>query len=325
MDYATASFDDLHNAPLHAMTDAAWTSWYPRMQAYLTDPAPQRREAAVERLCMAVMRAELQKLPERRAHDARYEARLRWLLDTVTRATEVHGDVLDAFLKNLRWHGDDEPFTAIMLPWLDQVAATAASLRTVSFARGATVLLAPHANDDAAQLQAWLDLLDDPSDWVRGTAARRLATYLENPIGGDALVARISEVELQRPGVAGPFWGEHLIAPSSDGWTRERIGDLMLDLLERRPSTPTEGELPFNDIAFHLHEVCSRNPRAVRRMIDGGFIGLALMTALEETEPIAGMRPLIEELTRHQDHDVARYAQNALRSFDQRASEARQC
>jgi hypothetical protein len=58
----------------------------------------------------------------------------------------------------------------------------------------------------------------------------------------------------------------------------------MLDLLERRNGEPPH-DMAFNDIAFHLHELCSHSPEMVLRMTAHGFDELAAMTATEDRMP----------------------------------------
>ena len=68
-----------------------------------------------------------------------------------------------------------------------------------------------------------------------------------------------------------------------------------MNLLERRRG-PLPADMPFNDIEFYLHELCRHSPAHVRRMIDGGFLELALMTATEDPDYHTIMVPLIQEL-----------------------------
>ena len=89
----------------------------------------------------------------------------------------------------------------------------------------------------------------------------------------------------------------------------------MMDLLERRQGPiPTHDEMPFNDIAFYLHELCSTSPEMMQRMIDGGFIDLAFMTATEERRAVDGVKPILEQLARIDDPQIAAAAAYHLRA-----------
>lgn len=305
------AFETLVAAPLHEMDDAAWATWYPATAAFLVDPDAERRARASERLAMAVLRAESLRLPRSAAREHRSRTRLLWLLDQLDAAQARYSDTLDTFIAGLRWHGDDEPFTSILLPWLGRLVSERRSHVDLDRARAIQVLIRPADDDPGVHLNRCLSHLADPSNWVRGAAAHRLGAFVTTPdpaVAIDALVECIRQEELRRPGIAGAFWTSALMDLPDHGWTADRITAWMLDLLEQRPNTPAEDDLLFNDIAFHLHELCSQSPAAVRRMIDGGFVDLALMTASEERKPVPGMRPLVEELTRHARADVAEYA-----------------
>jgi hypothetical protein len=73
--------------------------------------------------------------------------------------------------------------------------------------------------------------------------------------------------------------------PGDREWEKEILW--MLDLFERRQGTaPTN--LSFNDFDFHLHELCRQSPELVRRMMNGGFDELAVMTATEDLRIVQG-------------------------------------
>jgi hypothetical protein len=112
--------------------------------------------------------------------------------------------------------------------------------------------------------------------------------------------ATIWKKEVERAGVAGAFWH------SAPTWTID-ADEWILSLIEQADSEPYFVLFPCN-IGFHAHERFSRNPAAVRRMIDAGRIRLAVEAAGDASEVIPGMEPLLMELGENEDGEIARLA-----------------
>jgi hypothetical protein len=308
-------YELLRTAPLHNFQDVDWHDWYPQMTAFLRDADATRREGSVERLMMATFRAEKfnsQSTPE---HYQNLMVRARWCLAELESAHAQYTDIIPLALRNFRWHGDDPPYAPIVSAWLAALAQRSAPPIDPGLITGAQIMITPAREDDQADIAQWLLQLDDASQWVRGCAAKRLGSFAEEGTGdltADQLVALIRQKELIRPGVAGPFWSEAVLSFPTDGtWNAVMMADWMLDVLEERVGKP-EGEMPFNDIDFHLHELCRSEPDRVRRMIDRGFLALALMTATEDYPPIEAMGSLLRELAGVEDAAIASCAASFL-------------
>jgi hypothetical protein len=56
---------------------------------------------------------------------------------------------------------------------------------------------------------------------------------------------------------------------------------------------PVFQDMPANDIDFYVHELCSLSRDLMWRMMRGGHIELALMTATEMLERVEGVEPVI--------------------------------
>ena len=110
----------------------------------------------------------------------------------------------------------------------------------------------------------------------------------------------IRSKEMERPGVAGAFWS------AAPRWTVD-ADEWILSLLEQTGPEPSIPYFPC-DIGFDAHERFSRNPAAVRRLIDAGKIGIAVAAACEENEPVTGMEPLLMELGENDEPTYARLA-----------------
>ena len=148
---------------------------------------------------------------------------------------------------------------------------------------------------------------------MRGCAAYLLGNVCDEETDPDAttLFGIIGSKERERPGIAGPFWTPQQYDMDSADW--ERVTQWMLDLLEQRKGTPPPlSIMPFNDIEFYLHELCSHSPELMWRMLRGGHVGLALMTATEMNERVEGVQPVLEALASDADPEIAIRAKNHL-------------
>lgn len=121
------------------------------------------------------------------------------------------------------------------------------------------------------------------------------------------LIDLVAAKEIEQPGIAGSFCSDWVEADDFEHWGgREPFVEWLFALLERRRGRlPSWKNIPFNDIDFYLHELCAHSPVQVQRMIDGGFLELAYMTATEDRSKVADMLPLIEVLASCSDADVA--------------------
>ncbi len=296
---------DLFRTPLSFQTPEAWNDWYGRMQPHLGDLDPSIRRQCVERLCMAVFRAE-------RARPEHAVIRMRWLLELLARTHARHADVLPSLLDELRHHGDESPFAEPLRAWLESFAAASPledGLQGVL--RGTLILLGSCGTPWGHAAPRLISLLDDPSDYVRGCAAKMLGERCgpDTSPDTDALFALIGDREIARPGIAGPFWGALQFQddpPSPTEW--------MLDILERRAG-PEPAGMPFNGVDFYLHELCDRSTVAIARMLRAGHKALAVATATEIQGVVAGMQPVLLDLGDDPDLDLARGAWDHLARY----------
>jgi hypothetical protein len=316
------AFWALRELPLHDMSDAAWEAYYPAMVPWLTHNNAEIRDCAVERLSMAVMRAEYSSGRKDAKQSVPAAERLAWLLAHVERAHEEHVAVLPRFLRGLRYHGDHEPFQTPLLAWLETIAERRVAGVDAGLVQGTQIILERVTYDDLPKhMTRWIALLDHPSDYVRGCASTQLGEYCdeESVPTADELFDLIGAKEVVRPGIAGPFW-----SPQSfliDAVTRQRVTGWMLDLLEqRRGAVPAIDDMPANDIEFHLHELCSLSPDLMWRMIRGGHMELALMTATEMLERIEGVEPVLERLAADANLSIAGGAKRHLQAFYREAT-----
>jgi hypothetical protein len=303
-----AEFARLRDVDLSMQRGAAWDMHFAALAPWLLNADQSIRKQALERLGMGVLWAESASLRWGKedgvayAHDSL--ARLAWLLREVEAAHDVHPDIIPAFLGDLRYKGHDEPFRSALVAWLGRMRDAPPPGVDAGVVEGTLVLMRRLDADDADDMTAFTELLDHPHGYVRACAARKLGDVVSGPEAAP-MFALIAEKELPRPGVAGPFWTE---------WHGMRDDvpvdpvDWMMDLLERRQGAPP-ADLPFNDIAFYLHELCDHSPETVERMMRGGHLGLAVMTATETHGVVPGMEPLLMQLADRAEPELAGPAQ----------------
>lgn len=258
---------------------------------------------------MAAMRAEPSSFWQReprgpvpREHAVK---RLTWLTGLISRAQIEFPETGPAFLGHLRFHGDDEPFCGPLREWLHGWLTDPPHGVCANEIRGTLVLLGDCGAGWEEAAPRWLELLDDPSDYVRACAAKMLGEHCgpETEPSTAALYDIVRDKEIARPGIAGPFW---------PGPWHEDSGDpdplpWMMDILERRQG-PEPEDLPFNGVDFHLHELCGGNIQAIERMLELGHKALALQAATELRRAVDGMRDILMRLGDDPDVHFAQYA-----------------
>jgi hypothetical protein len=177
--------------------------------------------------------------------------------------------------------------------------------------RGTLILLGECGETWEQAAPHWLELLEDRSPYVRGCAAKMLGESCGPQTSPDTtqLLALIKQKEIERPGIAGPFWGSlqfQYDPPNPTEW--------MLDILERRAG-PEPAGLPFNGVDFYLHELCDGSTVAIARMLRAGQKALALATATETQGVVAGMERVLLGLGDDSDLKVARPAWDHLARY----------
>jgi hypothetical protein len=310
-----AEFHRLRDIDLSELRgEALWDAHFAALKPWLLDPNKDIRKQALERLGMGVLWAEGGSLRWGKEDGVVYThdplARLAWLISEVEAAHSIHADIIPAFLGDLRYKGDDEPYRSALIIWLERQRATPRPGVDPGVVEGTLVLLRDIDDEDATSMASFVALLDHAHYYVRACAAHRIGGAVSGPEAAP-MFALIAEKELERPGVAGPFWSE---------WhgMREDVpvdpAEWMMDLLERRKGAPP-ADLPFNDIDFYLHELCDHSPETVQRMIDGGHLHLAVMTATETRGFVPGMEALLKTLADRQEPDVSGPSRFHLASY----------
>jgi hypothetical protein len=306
-DNRSIAFEALVETQLHKLSaPEAWDRYYAEMASWLTDEDASRRKRCLERLTMAVLWSEPSSAQHQdhsadvTPHDA--SPRFSWLLRMIDEASATHHDTIPNFLGELRFIDTKPPLTPALMVWLQDLRVNPRPGVVDDDVEGTLLLVERHDEDDPATVARLITLLDHASDYVRACAARKLSGMDGAASEARMLFALIKDKDIARPGVAGPYWSEWQFVD------REHLPvdplDWMMDILERRVG-PEPDDPPFNGIDFHLHELCCASPETVQRILDGGYVRLAIETATEIRGVVADMKPMLVRLAGHADDNIS--------------------
>jgi hypothetical protein len=257
------------------------------------------------------------------------EERFQSILEAIALQTVKKPHLFETFCSECKFLVKDPPYNRLIHEWLEQLAALEEHPTLTQPAILAAQLLLGAYNTSWQQVgTTLLELLDHDDLTVRACAARQIGKFCsiafsskeenwrwaydqekydrdqQSVIGippFDTLMQLIYNKELERPGVAGAFWNS---IPKSEFDAKEWL----LNILENSPAP--EPYIPYLpcDLAFDAHERFSRDANAIRRLIDMGRSGIALMAATDESRKIADLEPLLIELGYHDEPEMIRIA-----------------
>jgi hypothetical protein len=316
-DKHTIAIEALIETQLHKISGpAAWDRYYAEMAPWLTDQDASRRQRCLERLTMAVLWGEPSSGRQQSnkegmtPHDA--AARFSWLLRMIDEASATHQDTIPNFFGELRFKDTEPPLTPALLDWLQGLRANPRPGVIDEDVEGTLLLRERHDEDDPVAVARLIALLDHASDYVPACAARKLSGMYAAASEARMVFALIKDKDIARPGVAGPYWSEWQFV-DRDHLPVDPL-DWMMDILERRVG-PEPDDPPFNGIDFHLRELCSASPETVQRMLDGGYVRLAIETATEIRGVVAGMKPMLLGLAADPDDHMSHRAATHLARY----------
>lgn len=163
--------------------------------------------------------------------------------------------------------------------------------------------------------ESLVSCLDHTDDMVRAYAARALGTrycdsekQLSPPL--PEFVAVLTAKEIERPGIAGPFFSNWYGFGMEDFADRAglQVEDWFCTILAERQH-PEPDTLPCsNGIDFFAHEVFGGRAGYVRRLLEMGHRDLALEAATEIDDYVEDMEPILVELADSADPETCRRA-----------------
>ncbi|GAB3036226.1 hypothetical protein [Mycobacterium bourgelatii] len=157
--------------------------------------------------------------------------------------------------------------------------------------------------------------LDHADDMVRAYAARALGKrycdareVLSPPL--PEFASRLTAKEIERPGIAGPFFSNWYGFGMQDFADRAevQVEDWLCTILAQRKH-PEPDTLPCsNGIDFFAHEIFGGRPGYVRRLLDMGHRELAVEAATEIDYEVDDMEPILVELGNSAEAEICRRA-----------------
>lgn len=163
--------------------------------------------------------------------------------------------------------------------------------------------------------ESLLGSLDHADEMVRAYAARGLgqrycdaSAELSPPLR--ALVTLLTAKEIERPGIAGPFFSNWYGFGMNDFVERAGVSveDWFCTILAERKH-PEPDTLPCsNGIDFFAHEIFGGRAGYVRRLLDMGHRELALEAATEIDDEVEDMEPILVELGDSAEAEICRRA-----------------
>lgn len=149
-----------------------------------------------------------------------------------------------------------------------------------------------------------LAALDHPDIDVRACAAYQIGQLCNDDKPGaqiEEISHLIQEKEIQRPGVAGPFWAAY-------PWNGPQNWEWLVETLCLSPQPEPHLDYFSINLMFEAHEHFSRDTKTIERFINAGRFDVAAMTATEEEKLISGMEPLLQRIGNEGETEDARLA-----------------
>ena len=212
------------------------------------------------------------------------------------------------------------PYGDALIDWLDRTAERNPAAYISADTIRAAHLRFERPADAATFCRKLYEGLQDPSDLVRSISAFRLGRLYSDsmdewtrknfksfPPLADAF-EEVKNQEVNRPGVAGPFWQEVNSLFSCGRRHAFDAGNWMVDILSSRKSISAESIAGFLSIDFHVHEYLSDKPELVKKLIAIDRLDLALAAACDQHRHIDGMREVLIDLVDKGDREAIRVA-----------------
>jgi len=300
----------LHNIPLHKLHSAQeWDEIFALFGEAIGSEQPQVRETAIERAATAIGAEGAQAYRQGGFTPKPLRQRLAPLLEAVVAQEGQTVGCVESFCHYVALNLlDEEPYRSLMLQWLDALA-DAQSISETTFLSCKTRLKGFGDTWEAARKILLLHL-DHDELVIRAAAAQQLGRLYVDDDPSQSLaemMSLIKQKEIERPGVAGPFFGavyfefdfiQEQYNSSIDPveWT--------LDILAHRQGDEPDFKY-FNGLDFYAHELCGGQAGLIRRLLDLGKTDIAIEAATEWRDRIEEVEPILMELGHHPDPEIA--------------------
>jgi hypothetical protein len=249
--------------------------------------------------------------------------RLPTILQKIAQQATIIPDIFEEFCYVFSRFKEQESYQTLIFQWLQQLASDENRQQPSSEAIQAAIYYYGYGwtwQEIGTELIAALDH-DDLT--VRACAAYQIGQlYLSSQLNEDdepeqieikqkigaslppitEMIELISQKEIERPGIAAAF------GPPNLGVDDFNYKDWILDILEKSPHPePYIVYFPCN-LTFYAHEIFSKDPEAIRRLMNMGRVGIAIAAATDEHYQIPELEPLLIEMGYDKDLEIVRLA-----------------
>ncbi|MFE1743783.1 hypothetical protein [Coleofasciculus sp. H7-2] len=162
-----------------------------------------------------------------------------------------------------------------------------------------------------------LAALDHPHPSVRACAAQKIGEFYQYgdpdmpPI--NEMMQLIKDKEIERPGIAGPFFDPICFDFKNIQQSYETQIDVcqwILDILENRKSSKPKLKLKYFGVSidFQAHELLSNNPSHIQHLIKIGRFDIAVLAATDRERKIEALEHILMDLGNHNEPEIVRLA-----------------
>ncbi|HEY9615803.1 MAG TPA: hypothetical protein V6C64_03110 [Microcoleaceae cyanobacterium] len=304
-----------------------WNAIFETLISLLAHPENWVRDRAIDKLVYALKVEESQRSNCADYQPCPTDQRIKSIFAAITTQTLHTSNIFEVFCSKFKFLEKESLFHRLLLEWLNQLAASEDhDTLTQEAIVAAQLFLGAYDSTWQAVGTTLLELLDHTDLNLRACAAYQIGKFCSKAVsrkdkgwdwddekdGQDqqsivgmppinVLLSIIRTKELERPGVAGAFWS---VIPKVGFDANEWL----LNILENSPEL--EPDIPYFpcNLGFDAHERFSRDPNAVRRLIDAGRVDIAIAAATDESCKIDALEPLLIELGYDDDPEIVRLA-----------------
>lgn len=303
-----------------------WNAIFEIFIALLAHPENWVRDRAIDKLICALKMEESQRSNCADYQPCPIDQRIKSIFEAITTQTLHTPNIFEVFCSKFKFLEKESLFHRLLLEWLNQLATSEEhDALTQEAIVAAQLFLGAYDSTWQEVGTTLLELLDHTDLNLRACAAYQIGKFCNKAVSRqdnvwewnedrkyeqdqqssvgmppfDNLMSLIQAKELERPGVAGAFWS---VIPKA-GFD---VNEWLLNILEN--SSEPEPYIPYFpcNLRFDAHERFSRDPNAIRRLINAGRVDIAIAAATDETCKIAELKPLLIELGYDDDPEIVR-------------------
>ncbi|MEP0856792.1 hypothetical protein [Trichocoleus sp. DQ-U1] len=313
--------EELRNFPqydLFKFTLEEWNRIFARFTEFLGHQNEKIRELAVEKIVAAIWSESSQKYRQDNFVPEAIAQRIAPILSAIAYQENQTPGLVEDFCYNAQRLPRYDNYHELILQWLNDLAEN----KQCESLSAETILTCQIRFDfygciwKEAQLNL-LAALDHPHPSVRASAAQKIGEFYKD---GDPDMPPINEImqlikdkEIERPGIAGPFFWPisfdfQNIQQSYE--TQIDVCQWILDILENRKSSAPNLKLKHFGVSidFQAHQFLCHNPSHIQHLIKIGRFDIAVAAATEWQGKIEALESILIDLGNTNDPETVRLA-----------------